>query len=62
AEVFSGSVTHIQGWVLDNNAPSKSFSERIGMRLKNVLPGHTMQGGRLRDMRIYELTRDEWAK
>jgi RimJ/RimL family protein N-acetyltransferase len=56
-EVFGSGATHIQGWVLENNAPSKAFSKRIGMRLKNILPGHTMQGGRLRDVHVYEVTR-----
>jgi RimJ/RimL family protein N-acetyltransferase len=53
---------YIFGFVLANNAPARAFDERVGFRLKNVLPQYAEQGGKLRDMRIYEITREQWER
>lgn len=63
AKLFADpSVNYIQGLVLDNNHPSRAFSERIGLRLKNILPQHTLQNGKLRDLLVYEIARNQWAQ
>jgi RimJ/RimL family protein N-acetyltransferase len=61
-EVFRNpEIGYIFGFVAGNNAPARAFNERIGMRLKNVLPDYVLQAGELHDMRIYEITRERWT-
>ena len=53
-------IGYIFGMVLANNAPARAFNERIGMTLKNILPGYSDHGGKRRDMLIFEITREQW--
>lgn len=53
-------VQYIFGMVVGNNAPAIAFNLRIGMKLKNILPDYASQGGKLRDMHVYEMTRADW--
>jgi RimJ/RimL family protein N-acetyltransferase len=64
SQVFTDSpqVGYILGLVTANNFPAKAFNQRIGMTLKDILPSYTIQAGKLRDMLIFELTRESWAK
>jgi RimJ/RimL family protein N-acetyltransferase len=62
-ELFANPQTgYLFGFVTSNNAPARAFNERVGMRLKDILPDYTVQDGKRRDMLIYEMTREAWEK
>ncbi len=52
----------IAGMVVANNMPARHFNERIGMRLKNILPEFAEQGGKRRDLYVYEMDREQWER
>jgi RimJ/RimL family protein N-acetyltransferase len=61
-EVFTRdpNLSYILGMVVANNAPARSYNERLGLRLKNVIPNYTVSVGKPRDMLMYEMTREAW--
>ncbi|HLG97144.1 MAG TPA: GNAT family protein [Bryobacteraceae bacterium] len=51
---------YVLGMVTSNNYPARAFNERLGFRVKNILPDYVISNGTRRDMIVYELTREIW--
>ncbi|HEY3414491.1 MAG TPA: GNAT family protein [Armatimonadota bacterium] len=48
--------------VLADNAGARSLYEKIGFREEGLLRAHVKRNGRLLDVAVYGLLRDEWAR
>lgn len=52
----------ILGNVVETNWPARHLNERIGMKLKNVIPECVMQRGKERALLVYEMSRERWQE